>query len=110
MSIILERDTEDDWPEFGETFMNGLKFAMIGFEMISVFILVILGLVLLVFGIIRIVGWISALYERGYDRKQAKRRSDEEVMMGTIVSVANERDVVEEGFLAHDKSRGGEQT
>ena len=88
--------------------MNGLKFAMIGFEGISVVILIILAVVLLIFGIIRIVGWISALYERGYDRKQAKRRSDEEVMMGTIVSVANERDVVEEGFLAHDKPRGSE--
>ena len=115
MSIILERETEDYWPEFGEAFMNGLKIAMIGFEIISVFILVILGLVLLAFGGIRIVGWIYALYEQWDNRKQPKRQSkrrpkqgnDEEVMMGTIVSVANERNVVEEGFLAHDNPRGG---
>ena len=49
------------------------------------------------------MGWISALYERGYDRKQAKRRSNEEVMMGTIASGGNEQDV-EYGVVAMDKS------
>lgn len=107
MSIILERNTEDGWPDFGETFMSGLRIAMIMLEGILAAILSILALVLLYFGIIRIVGWIAALYERWYDRKQPKQGSDEEVVMGTIASGGNEQDV-EHGFLAMDKPRGGE--
>ena len=87
--------------------MPGLRVAMIIFEGIFAAILGILALVLLVFGIIRIVGWTSALYERWYDRKQAKQGSDEEVVMGIIVSDVNERDV-EYGVMAMDKPRGGE--
>ena len=99
MSIILERETEDGWPEYGATFKSGLRLVVIMFEGISVVIVTILAVVLLIFGITRIVGWISALYERGYDRKQAKRRSDEEVMMGAIASGGNEQ-VVEYGVMA----------
>ena len=38
MSVILERETEDDWPDFGETFMSGLRIVMIMFEGVSVVI------------------------------------------------------------------------
>lgn len=40
-----------------------------------------------------------------YARKQAKQRSNEEVVMGRIVSGSNEQDV-EYGFLAMDRPVG----
>ena len=79
--------------------MSGLRIAMIMFEDIFAAILGILALVILVLGIIRIVGWIYALYERWHDRKQPKQGSDEEVVMGTIASGGNEQDV-EYGVVA----------
>ena len=109
MSIILKRETEEDWPEFGETFMKGLKIAMMGFEAFSVMILSISALVLLLVGIFVGIPWIweriIALHERWDARKQAKQRSNEEVVMGRIVSGSNEQDV-EYGFLAMDRPVG----
>ena len=109
MSIILKRETEEDWPKFGETFMSGLKVVMIGFEGISVVILSISALVLLLVGIFVGIPWIwekiIALHEGWDARKQAKQRSNEEVVMGRIVSGSNEQDV-EYGFLAMDRPVG----
>ena len=103
MSTIPEQKTEDVWPKFGETFIGGLRIAMILSEAIFAAILSISALGLLGYGIIWIVAWIGASYERWHNRKQLKQGSDEEVVVGTIASGGNERDV-QYAFL---KPRGG---
>ena len=93
MSIILKRVTEDGWPEFGNTFMEVLKFVSIILESFFGGFIIVLGLVSLIAVPILIVKISSFLYKQWCDRNQPKQGGDEAVVMGRIISGGNEQDV-----------------
>lgn len=103
MSIILKRVTEDGWPEFGKPFMDVLKFVSIILESFFVGFIALLSLVSLIAAPILIVKFSGFLYKQWCDKNQPMQGSDEEVVMGRIVSGGNEQDM-EYGVVATDNA------